>query len=472
MKKICLMIYDLLGPRSLVKRFFLASFFVLPFIIIISGTLLLNAFQHSQLKAQEETLQAQMYVLLSAAELNQQRIISPNTLTEPRFNQQNSGLYAFIYNGSNQLLWQSPSALLQKEHSFPLQYSYTTNQRRFYLTKTSHNKQLFYVLSYDLEWFDENDHPVPLRFIIMSDAQAIQAEANSYRNRLWKNLGLMGVLLLLSQFFILRWGLQPFKNLDQQLKQLQESQIQQLSQNYPVEIQPVINSFNQIITQEKQQRERYRNTMADLAHSIKTPLAVVQSLLPDKNNQTETHHAIDDQLQRINQIISHQLKRAVIRVNQSSVSTHSNKIIITQLVDRLIKILSKVYQEKGIVFSNQCHKESSFYGDEADLLEVLGNLLDNACKYGKGRIVITSQHNESSLTICISDNGPGISQAMHPIILQRGERMDTAQSGQGIGLSIAVDIVSSYNGEITLKKNSGSPHESGACFCLRFEHSL
>jgi len=127
--------------------------------------------------------------------------------------------------------------------------------------------------------------------------------------------------------------------------------------------------------------------MADLAHSLKTPLAVIQSQIDTQLNSKKggagEPNVIEDQVDRINQIINHQLKRAVIRVNQNTINQNTNKINVKKVVDRLIKILSKVYQEKNITFQNLSLPKSYFFGDEADLLEVLGNLLDNACKYGK-----------------------------------------------------------------------------------------
>lgn len=456
--------------HSLVSRFFFASLIILPLFIILSGTLLLNTFQHSQINAAEEKLQTQLYLLLSVTEIEAQQVILPDALTEPRFNQQGSGLYAFIYDDSGKELWRTPSALMLNLDFFKHGGNFTANNRVFTQIDTINRYSTLNHLSYDVEWINENNSTQLLRFIVMSDAAPLAAEINSYRKRLWQWLGTMGVLLILSQLVIMRWGLRPLKHLSKQLNQLQNNDIQQLDNNYPLEVQPVINNFNSILNQEKQQRERYRNTMADLAHSLKTPLAVIQSQLTDANGNESANknYLMGEQVDRINQIISHQLQRAVIRVNQSGINKNTDKIKIKHVIDRLIKILDKVYQEKNIAFTNLADDDSYFFGEEADLLEVLGNLLDNACKYGNSSVTITAENREGSVNVCISDNGPGIDSELNHIILQRGARADTAQPGQGIGLSVAVDIISSYGGGIDVNKNNLAPHLSGACFCVNF----
>ncbi|MGH1441179.1 MAG: ATP-binding protein [Cellvibrionaceae bacterium] len=463
----------LLPFNSLVGRFVFASLILLPLFISLSGTLLSNAFEHSQIKAEKEKLQAQLYLLLSLTEVENKKIMLPEALTEPRFNQQGSGLYGFIYDNKGQELWRSPSALLLSEPLYHPELAFNIGNQNTSAIKVA-DEQTLNRFSYDIEWIDEDDALLPLRFIIANDNKALQTELKSYQKRLWQWLGLMGLLLIIAQMLIMRWGLQPLKHLSMQLNELQDNKIQKLSDNYPKEIQPVTENFNVILDHEKQQRERYRNTMSDLAHSLKTPLAVIQSEIDILADTDKKHSSIRDQIDRINQIISHQLKRAVIRVNQNTVLSHTDKISVSTMVNRLIKILDKVYADKKMTFNNLVDSDAYFYGDEADLLEVLGNLLDNACKYGKGSVTVTGTSTLESknklLSICISNNGSGIPESLQTTLLARGSRGDTAQAGQGIGLSVAVDIISSYGGGLDVINNANAPHLEGACFCLRFQH--
>lgn len=459
---------SLFNKRSLLQRFFIASLLILPLFIILSGTLLLNTFHHSQLNAEEEKLQAQLYLLLGVAEVENDGPQLPQALTEPRLNQQSSGLYAFITDSKNTLLWRSASSELLPVSLLPRNNNFQLNQRLFSQANLDEPKSLLNMLSYDTEWVNPNNDVKRLRFIIVSDAASMIAELNSYRSRLWQWLGSMGVALILAQLLIMRWGLRPLKRLSKQLAQLQNNTVGHLSNDYPTEIQPVIDDFNNILLSEKQQRERYRNTMSDLAHSLKTPLAVIQSELTKTDNveKEQKHNEIMEQVERIDQIISHQLRRAVVRVNQSPINHNTDKISVHTMVNRLIKILTKVYPTINI--RNLCHDESYFYGDEADLLEVLGNIMDNACKHGYQHVVIHASNTKKTLNIHVSDDGDGVADDQQHVILQRGTRADTAKPGQGIGLSIAVDIISSYGGEISVSNNNAAPHLSGACFCIRF----
>jgi two-component system sensor histidine kinase PhoQ len=450
---------------SLLKRFFLASLIILPLFIILSGTLLLNTFHHSQLNAEEEKLQAQLYLLLGVTELDSNGPQLPSILTEPRLNQQGSGLYAFITDNNNSQLWRSASADLLPLSLLPTDNTFHLNRRLFSQVALETPKSLLNVLSYDSEWINGNDDVKRLRFIIISDAATLIAELNSYRSRLWQWLGSMGIALILAQVLIMRWGLQPLKRLSTQLSQLQNNSITQLGDDYPVEIQPVINNFNDILVQEKQQRERYRNTMSDLAHSLKTPLAVIQSQI----SETPQHDTIiADQVDRINQIITHQLQRAVVRVNHNAINHNIHKIQVKKVIDRLITIMGKIYSQPPINLHNMSDTDSLFFGDESDLLEILGNIIDNACKHGHSAVVINAHNHQNELIIHVSDDGNGVLQQQQNTILQRGARADTAKPGQGIGLSVAVDIISSYGGEITVENNAAKPHLSGACFCIRF----
>lgn len=468
--------------NSLLNRFFIASLLILPLFIVLSGTLLSNTFKHSQIDAEKEKLQAQLYLLLSVTEIEAQQPILPDALTEPRLNQTHSGLYGFILDSDNQELWRSPSAELLPQPFVETRDDFQLNQRLFFPFSHRNMSSDFFGLSYDTEWFTEENKAQSLRFFIMSDAAALNAELQSYRSRLWQWLGTMGIALILAQVLIMRWGLQPLKRLSQELKQLQKHDIDQLDSNYPTEIQPVINDFNGILVQEKQQRERYRNTMSDLAHSLKTPLAVIQSQLGsqakyssiDQQKPANSGKTIHDQIERINQIITHQLQRAVIRINQNSLNQsttnhNTHKISVKTMVDRLLKTMAKVYHQKNITFTNLAETNSLFFGDEADLLEILGNLIDNACKHGHNAVTVTAKNNNEQLVIGVSDNGKGVESHQRGTILQRGERADTAQPGQGLGLSVAVDIISSYGGEIKVSSNAPKPHLSGACFEVRLD---
>jgi two-component system sensor histidine kinase PhoQ len=166
----------------------------------------------------------------------------------------------------------------------------------------------------------------------------------------------------------------------------------------------------------------------------------------------------------MNQIVSYQLQRAV-QSNQSSAL--ARQVLVKPVVEKVLDALAKVYRDKSVSVATQLDSKALFHGDERDLLEVLGNVLDNAFKYGRGKVRIGTDSESAEfkgLEIVIEDNGYGISEQKQEFVLQRGARADTLVQGQGIGLAVVTDIVSSYDGTILV----GSSELRGAKITMRF----
>ncbi len=180
------------------------------------------------------------------------------------------------------------------------------------------------------------------------------------------------------------------------------------------------------------------------------------------HSQTDVSSSASQQLQRIDQIIEHQLKRAQ---TAGQFSWHLG-VQILPVVEKLIKTLAKIYQENNLSFAVEIDKKAVFKGDEADLMEILGNILDNACKAAKHNIAIKAVYTNQKLTIEISDDGKGIDESQQAVILSRGGgRADTYQVGHGIGLAIVNDLVKSYQGLLCI---SNSHILSGGYFYPHF----
>jgi len=223
-----------------------------------------------------------------------------------------------------------------------------------------------------------------------------------------------------------------------------------LETRYPTELNRVANNLNDLINHEKQQRVRYRNTLQDLAHSLKTPLSVLQGLIPRTDN-SELKKILSDNISRMNNIVSYQLQRAV----SAGANPIKQKVNISACLDKIIKALEKVYHDKNLSFSNDISQSSKFFGDENDLLEILGNLCDNACKYGNSsvQIKINATSPADSILLQVIDDGNGIPEDLKQTVFERGKRLDEKNEGQGIGLFVVKDIVTSYKGKIDIFTN-------------------
>jgi len=438
--------------RSLASRFTLASLLVLPAVLGLSGYMLDQAFQRSLTTAEKNRLNSQMYLLLGSIDISAGQPKLSQELNDPDFSRPGSGLYAWVHTPLG-MQWQSPSVLFPTPSNLMPQVIEAGTQHFEEIRHSSQGR--VFSLRFDVEW-ESKDGNLPIRLTIWRDSAIWNAELSTYRQQLGQWLGSLGIFIIFAQLLIMRWGLQPLKRLKDDIDKLRESSEQQLPGNYPSEIIPVTHSLNQVLANQSQQSERYKNTLNDLAHSLKTPLAVISGFA---QQDPEFEKKLADPLRRMDEIISHQLNRASlgakININHS--------IDLRQLCKRLITALGKVYGRDEKDFSLLIPADCRIQGEEADFMELMGNLLDNACKYGRRQVFVDAEEMDGQWVIRVEDDGPGVAGNQRQSILTRGQRADTANKGQGIGLAVAIDIVSAYSGSVEVGR---SPILGGASFIL------
>ena len=439
-----------LSASSLTTRLFLASVVLLPFLLGFSATMLDYAFKLSLETAERDALRSQIYLLLGVAEPGNKKLEMPPSLTEPRFGELNSGLYGWIINGDGVVVWQSRSTDLIPADYFPqLEERFEAGQKSFF--SSQFNADDFYVMAYDTLW-PVGGKEVSFRFFVAHSQSDLKTVLAAYRERLLMWVVGLAILLIVMQTLIARWGLQPLRRLARDLENVEAGKSQSLTGQYPADIRPVTENLNKVLRAEHAQRERYRNTLSDLAHSLKTPLSVVRGQLEISSaNNHDLLPLVDDQISRMSMIIDHQLRRASAQVTQNAVYA---RVLVLPLIERLTGAMQKVYRHKNVHIAVEIAKDLPFLGDEADLMEVAGNLIENACKYGRGKVHITAAIVAGDLRLTIEDDGPGVPDTIKSTILTRGARADTATSGQGIGLSVAVDILSSYGGSLKISRST------------------
>ena len=439
----------------------LISFSALLFVFLgLTGIVLDSAFRNSIEAGAADRLQGQIYLLLAAAELDENdEFYFLEDLREPRFGQLDSGLYGFITQQSLGELWRSDSALaFNLSDPQLLRQRVEVGETRFSRTMSAEQEE-FFVLSYGILW--ENGIS-EYSFSVLDNVTPYYSEISNFRTSLWSWLGGVALLLLLMQFFLMRWGLLPLQRMASDLKQIETGDRDKVLGHYPRELQRVADNLNLLIETERKQQARYRTTLGDLAHSLKTPLAVISSVMQNLSGKSSDNeikpvdqqlNSVNEQLDRMNQIVRYQLQRAV----QSNVgSSLARQISVASTAERVLDALAKVYVDKSMDTEIQLDRDAVFHGDERDFMEVLGNVLDNAFKYGKGKVALTIKNTDgqaSGLEIIVEDDGPGIAQDKQDFVLQRGARSDTLVQGQGIGLAVVTDIVNSYGGEIRVENS-------------------
>ncbi|WP_170235787.1 ATP-binding protein [Colwellia demingiae] len=443
---------------------------LLAMVVIILPTIafiIMNSFEKHMVRSIENELSAYSYSILAVAEVEQANLVMPEALIENQFNVSDSGLYAFISGPvkhevkatsdailENDILWSSQSLLTINIPDTQLSgeiATLTTGDKTF--SSFEINGSPHFIYSYAVS-FTEGRVNFPLTVHIIRDKQVFSQLISDFKQQLWFGLAILMVIILLLQLVWLMWTLKPLSTLEQEVKAIEQGRAEKLTSLYPKELSQLTTQLNQLLATEQKQRQRYRNALSDLAHSLKTPLAVMQA-------QRGISAVNQEQINRINSTIDHQLKRA-----QSA--GHSSWLLgieVKPVVDKLLNTLAKIYQGEHKELTLNFTGNITFKGDEADLLELLGNLLDNAYKAAKSTIILTINQQDEALIMCIEDDGVGIKEQQITQILERGVRADTYEAGHGVGLAIVRDLVASYQGKLHI---GNSTTLGGAQFTLSF----
>jgi signal transduction histidine kinase len=272
------------------------------------------------------------------------------------------------------------------------------------------------------------------------------------------HLGLSGTLLVLAFVFLaagfaqVRRGLQPFGHLRERLSAVRTGHERRIEGTYPAEVQPVIDDLNLLLENRERALQRALTKADDLAHGLKTPLAVLAQeadQVEDKGN-AESAVTIHQQVERMRRQIDYHLVRA--RAAHSG-DTPGAYCMVLESAEGLSRTLVRLYAVRGLDIEVNVDPEHSIRGRREDLDEMLGNLLDNACKWARSAVSVESLRVNGSVVILVDDDGPGVVPDMRDVVLQRGVRADQAAPGSGLGLSIVRDLVEVYGGAIFLENS-------------------
>jgi len=457
-------------PLSLQTRSLLAASLALAAFLGLTGFALDAAISRSLSTALHQRLQSYVYSYLAGSDLSRGgKLIPPEVPPEPRFGQPNSGLYASVINSKNRWLSDSvPQLSSSAEQSFLTQQLDPGKMEFVGPLKTELGE--LYVFSLGVSWNIADRANANLTFHVAEDAAQFRAELNVFRRTLFVYLGGAVFVLLIFQILLLRWSLAPLRQIATELDRVELGEQEKLVHAYPQELALLANDINHFIGSERERLSRYRNTLSDLAHSLKTPLAVIQSQLEALPNERRNYSVLFEQVERMNQIVAYQLGRAAT----SGYQVFSAPIVVAPHAEAIVQGLEKIFVAKHILCEFEIEEKARFFGDKGDLFELLGNLLENAFKWANNRILLTikEMHSPGSrrpgLEISVEDDGPGISPDQVERLLKRGVRGDERVQGHGIGMAIVQDIVKAYHGELQVAR---SENLGGALFHLHFAAS-
>ena len=417
----------------------------------LTGLTLDRAFRDSAVAAVQDRLQAQVYMLLGAVEVGAlNRLTLPPALPEARFSIPDSGLYADVMDSQGTIVWHSPSLLGLALPFFPAVR--TSGDTQFAALESADDTPLF-ILAFTVSWEIAANQYRLYTFRVAETQTDFNDQLWSFRRSLWGWLAASGAVLLAVQGLILRWSLKPLRRVAAEVTDIEAGQRAELGHDYPEELQPLTANLNALIRQGHAHLERYRNALGDLAHSLKTPLAVLRGELDRHAPPEELRQTLAEQVERMNRTVDYQLQRAAAagRIALSA------PLPVAPIARKILDSLAKVYADRGLQLHCEVAPGTAFYGDEGDLLEILGNLADNACKWSRRQVVVRAclaeQGGRAELVVEVEDDGPGIPAEQAPLLLNRGQRADLTVAGHGIGLAVVRDLVEEvYYGRLDLSR--------------------
>jgi len=428
--------------NSLSFRLLVSAGLVLMAFFALVAFVLEQGFKESAEQALREKLQVHIYSLISVAELTDKLELSmPNSLREPRFANPGSGLYASITQVNNMFVWRSQSAVGM---NFLAPEYLEAGQSVFIKDGDG-----YLVLHYAVIWENKAGFEQYYVFTAAEDSVLVSKQVDGFRLTLWSWLFFTGILLVFIQFLVLHWSLKPLRMMVKDLESIEAGQKTRLDGRYPSELVGLAGNLNALVSSERAHLERYRNTLADLAHSLKTPLAILRGCLePVIVNKT----LVAEQIHRMDGIVEYQLQKAAAKGQKKL----TGKLDISLLLDKIIISLEKVYWEKEIVFSFEHDEDCMMYCQEGDIYEIAGNLMDNAAKWCKKNVNVrllklSPEGNEGcSLLLQIEDDGPSIPKDKLNDILLRGVRADENIDGHGIGMAVVNELSVLLGGKLVV----------------------
>ncbi|RZJ04101.1 MAG: sensor histidine kinase [Brevundimonas sp.] len=286
----------------------------------------------------------------------------------------------------------------------------------------------------------------PLVFMAAVDRTNIENDTRQFATFTWTALLILGVGLVIAVFLQVQIGLRPLFALRNEIADVRKGRSGRIARSYPVEIQPLAEQVNRLLDQNQETVERQRTHVGNLAHALKTPLSV---MLAEAGSQSG---ALPDMVRKQSELmkaqVDHHLRRARAAARAQLLGERTP---IAEVLDEMAVMLERVFEEKGVEIDWRAPDELGFRGERQDLQEILGNLIENACKWSKHRVRISAGPTGlGQMVVVVEDDGPGLPVGQREAALERGARMDETTPGSGLGLSIVVELTRAYGGRITL----------------------
>lgn len=441
--------------RSLRVRLMLAAALLALLFMLALLPALQKAFSLALQESIEQRLASDVTTLISAARIEHGQLQMPALLPDERYNLPYTGLLGYIFDRQGTLVWQSRATRNRNINYHP---RYDGRGNEFARIHQDDGEEFFV---YDVEVKLLGGKSAAFSIVALQPLREYQDTLNGLREKLYFGFGAALLALMVLLWAGLTWGLRSLRRLSSELDEVESGARDGLSREHPRELLRLTGSLNRLLHSEREQRQRYRDSLDDLAHSLKTPLAVLQGVGESlEHGDREQARVLQSQIERMSQQIDYQLQRASLR--KSGLVRH--QVELKPLLDSLCSTLAKVYRDKQVLVSLEVADQARVPMEQGALLELLGNVLENAYRLCLGQVRVRLHEAPGQLALWIEDDGPGVPPDQREGILERGERLDRQHPGQGIGLAVVKDIIDSYGAELSL----GDSELGGAAFRILF----
>ncbi|TIQ98607.1 MAG: histidine kinase [Mesorhizobium sp.] len=447
------------GPRSLAFRVIAFSTVWAILTLIVIFTLITTLYRQASERGFDSLLSAHLFNLIGSVGVSEGgSLTGAPDLGDLRFSEPNSGWYWSVEPASEGVSGELHSSSMTKAILSPsvAEVPFNASFQRSYATEGIDGEELEVFESEFV--LDAKNRAA--RFRVMGNKTELEQEISAFQRRLLTYLSLFGVGMIAINAIAILLGLQPLRQVRDALAMVREGTAQKLDGRFPAEIEPLADETNALIENNKRIVERSRTQVGNLAHSLKTPLAVLINegrALGGAKGQLIAEQAASMQKQ-----VDHYLQRARVAAQRDSVVYRTP---VAPLVERMVRVLQKLNPQTALTLSLPA-VDIVFAGEREDLEELLGNLLDNAMKWAKSAVAVTVAPISGKMTgsgkegavnlfeISIEDDGPGIPEDKAREALKRGRRLDETRPGTGLGLAIVADLVNEYGGVLALERSS------------------
>ncbi len=442
------------GKRPLWVRLVSISVIWTALTLIVAGYLLSLAFRDSLERNFDQRLSSLMDNLIGvSSNVSATEVDLARPMADPRFDQPYSGWYWQISAEgmapfTSRSLWDVVLDVNFDAEVGAVNYGYTVGPEDQELRLL---ERAITIPESDIIYF----------FSVAVDTSEIEVQAVRFDNILLVGLSVLGVGLIAASLLQVFLGLKPLGHIKESLGKVRTGEADYLPTDFPKEIQPLANELNALLDHNNEIVVRSRTQVGNLAHALKTPIAVLRN--EARMNDGPMSVTVAKQTENMHKYVEHYLKRARVSANTKALSGHSS---IVPSLNNIARALNKIHEDKNIeVIAND--QNLVFKGDLNDFEEMVGNLMENAAKWANSLVTVECFKQDNWLKIEIRDDGPGIEKEAREAVFARGQRLDEKKPGSGLGLSIVKDLSGLYGGEITLGDNDRITTSDGLFVSLK-----